>query len=100
MRTQSSPCSSRLSGVAGRQAAAGFAEGQGGGAGFLGHLVRSVPAAASALRTSEGAFKDRDDVVFLAIDTDEDHSMVKPFLEQRQWNQKVYFEDGLERCCR
>ncbi len=40
-------------------------------------------------------FKDRDDVVFLAIDTDEDRSIVKPFLEQSQWHQKVYFEDGL-----
>jgi len=40
-------------------------------------------------------FKDRDDVVFLAVDTDEDHTLVKPFLEQNQWNQKVYFEDGL-----
>ena len=29
-------------------------------------------------------FKDRDDVVFLAIDTDEDHALVKPFLEQMQ----------------
>lgn len=40
-------------------------------------------------------FKDRDDVVFLAVDSDEDHSVVKPFLEQNHWNQKVYFEDGL-----
>ncbi len=40
-------------------------------------------------------FKDRADVVFLAVDTDEDHSVVKPFLEQAKWSQKVYFEDGL-----
>jgi thiol-disulfide isomerase/thioredoxin len=40
-------------------------------------------------------FKNRDDVVFLAIDTDEDHSLVRPFLEQNNWSQKVYFEDGL-----
>ena len=40
-------------------------------------------------------FKNRDDVVFLAIDTDEDHSLVKPFLEQNNWSQTVYFEDGL-----
>ena len=40
-------------------------------------------------------FKDRDDVVFLSIDSDEDHSVVKPFLQQNNWNQKVYFEDGL-----
>ncbi|MBV8817828.1 MAG: redoxin domain-containing protein, partial [Acidobacteriaceae bacterium] len=42
-------------------------------------------------------FKDRDDVVFLAIDTDEDRSLVKPFLEQSQWSKDVYFEDGLGR---
>jgi thiol-disulfide isomerase/thioredoxin len=41
-------------------------------------------------------FKDTDDVVFLAVDTDEDHSIVKPFLAQLKWNQKVYFEDGLQ----
>lgn len=42
-------------------------------------------------------FKDRNDVVFLAVDTDEDHTLVKPFLKQVNWNQNVYFEDGLQR---
>jgi thiol-disulfide isomerase/thioredoxin len=41
-------------------------------------------------------FKDSGDVVFLALDTDEDHNLVKPFLTQVKWNQKVYFEDGLQ----
>ena len=41
-------------------------------------------------------FQDSDDVVFLAVDADEDHSIVKPFLTQMKWNQKVYFEDGLQ----
>ena len=41
-------------------------------------------------------FKDSGDVVFLSVDTDEDHSLVKPFLTQIKWNQKVYFEDGLQ----
>jgi thiol-disulfide isomerase/thioredoxin len=41
-------------------------------------------------------FKDSGDVVFLAIDTDEDHSLVKPFLEAQKWTQKVYFDDGLQ----
>ena len=41
-------------------------------------------------------FKDADDVVFLSIDADEDHSLVKPFLESQKWTQKVYFEDGLQ----
>ncbi len=40
-------------------------------------------------------FKDRTDVVFLSIDTDENRGLVKPFLEQAKWNQRVYFEDGL-----
>jgi thiol-disulfide isomerase/thioredoxin len=40
-------------------------------------------------------FKERRDVVFLSIATDEDHSIVKPFLESQKWTQKVYFEDGL-----
>ncbi|HYZ83928.1 MAG TPA: TlpA disulfide reductase family protein [Bryobacteraceae bacterium] len=40
-------------------------------------------------------FAGRDDVVFLAISTDEDRSVVKPFLEQNGWKKSVYFEDGL-----
>lgn len=35
------------------------------------------------------------DVVFLAIATDDDRSLVKPFLEEQKWSQNVYFEDGL-----
>jgi thiol-disulfide isomerase/thioredoxin len=45
---------------------------------------------------AKARFKDSDDVVFLAIDTDEDHSLVKPFLEAQKWTQKVYFDDGLQ----
>jgi thiol-disulfide isomerase/thioredoxin len=41
-------------------------------------------------------YKDAGDLVFLAIDTDEDRTLVKPFLESHQWTQKVYFEDGLQ----
>jgi len=40
-------------------------------------------------------FKDKPEVVFLAIDTDEDRSLVKPFLESQHWSQPTYFEDGL-----
>jgi thiol-disulfide isomerase/thioredoxin len=43
-------------------------------------------------------YKDRSDVVFLNIDTDEDHNLVAPFLGQQKWStQSVYFEDGLQR---
>jgi thiol-disulfide isomerase/thioredoxin len=41
-------------------------------------------------------FTDTDDVVFLAINTDEDLAAVQPFLESNNWSTKtVYFEDGL-----
>jgi thiol-disulfide isomerase/thioredoxin len=36
-------------------------------------------------------------VVFLAIDADEDHGVVRPFLEEMMWDKNVYFEDGLAR---
>ncbi len=40
------------------------------------------------------------DVVFLAIDTDEDRAPVKPFIEEQGWRHLVYFEDGLVRALR
>lgn len=42
-------------------------------------------------------FKDRHDVVFLSIDTDEDRAAVAPFLDQQKWNGSIYYEDGLQR---
>jgi thiol-disulfide isomerase/thioredoxin len=43
-------------------------------------------------------FKNRKDVVFLAIDTDEDRNLVVPFLKQQNWSaDSVYFDDGLQR---
>ncbi len=45
-------------------------------------------------------YKDRKDVVFLAINTDEDQATVKPFVEAQKWNKNVYFEDGLSRFLR
>jgi len=45
-------------------------------------------------------FKDNPDVVFLSVDSDEDHALVKPFLESQKWSQKVYFEDGLSKLLR
>jgi thiol-disulfide isomerase/thioredoxin len=42
-------------------------------------------------------FKNRNDVVFLSLDTDEDRSLVAPFLAEQMWDNKVYFEDGLTR---
>ena len=40
-------------------------------------------------------FKDNPNVVFLAIDTDEDRSLVKPFLERQKWSKEVVYDDGL-----
>jgi len=42
-------------------------------------------------------FRNRGDVVFLSIDTDEDRGVVKPFLEELKWSGPVWFEDGLAR---
>jgi thiol-disulfide isomerase/thioredoxin len=42
-------------------------------------------------------FADRNDIVFLSIDSDDDHSVVSPFLETVQWSRAVYFETGLAR---
>jgi thiol-disulfide isomerase/thioredoxin len=40
-------------------------------------------------------FKDNADVVFLAIATDEDRALVKPFLERQKWSKEVLYDDGL-----
>jgi thiol-disulfide isomerase/thioredoxin len=45
---------------------------------------------------AKARFKDEPDVVFLSIDTDDDHALVRPFLDSMKWTQKVYFEDGLQ----
>jgi len=42
-------------------------------------------------------FRERDDVVFLSVDTDEDHQLVEPFLESQNWERNVYFDNGLVR---
>jgi thiol-disulfide isomerase/thioredoxin len=40
-------------------------------------------------------FRDRDDVVFLSLATDEDHNLVQPFVESMQWSGPMYFDSGL-----
>ncbi len=42
-------------------------------------------------------YRSNPDVVFVSVDTDEDHSLVAPFIEEHKWSQAVYFEDGLTR---
>ncbi|MEP6716489.1 MAG: TlpA disulfide reductase family protein [Terriglobia bacterium] len=41
-------------------------------------------------------FKDGD-VVFLAVDADDDHSLVAPFLKENHWDTDVYFDGGMGR---
>ena len=45
-------------------------------------------------------FADEPNVVFVSINTDEDHQLVQPFLKENRWNNPVYFEDGLSRMLR
>ena len=45
-------------------------------------------------------FHDKPDVVFLSINADEDRDIVKPFLADMKWTDRVYFEDGLTRALR
>jgi thiol-disulfide isomerase/thioredoxin len=40
-------------------------------------------------------FKDRPEVAFLSISTDEDRATVPDFVAENHWDRKVYFEDGL-----
>ena len=40
-------------------------------------------------------YGERNDLLFLALDTDDDHSVVKPFLDENMWDKIVYFDDGL-----
>ncbi len=40
-------------------------------------------------------FRGREDVVFLRVSTDEDRTVVAPFLKQQGWGPLSYFEDGL-----
>ena len=42
-------------------------------------------------------FQERNDVVFLSVNTDEDPKLVGPFLESQHWNNNVYFDNGLVR---
>lgn len=40
-------------------------------------------------------FGNTPDIVFLAVDTDEDRSLVTPFLKDAGWDARVYYEAGL-----
>jgi thiol-disulfide isomerase/thioredoxin len=42
-------------------------------------------------------FNGRNDLVFLAVNTDEDRELVKPFMESQHWAGDVYYDIGLVR---
>jgi thiol-disulfide isomerase/thioredoxin len=42
-------------------------------------------------------FADTPQVAFLSVNTDEDRSLVEPFITRYQWDRRIYFEDGLSR---
>lgn len=42
-------------------------------------------------------FADNPEVFFISVNTDDDRELVPPFLKDNQWNNPVYFEDGLTR---
>ncbi len=50
------------------------------------------------MKSCEQRFGNRNDVIFLSIDGDENRELVAPFLDQQKWSREhVYFEDGLSR---
>jgi thiol-disulfide isomerase/thioredoxin len=42
-------------------------------------------------------YKQNPDVVLVSVDTDEDRSLVAPFVKSQKWSQSIFFEDGLVR---
>jgi thioredoxin-like negative regulator of GroEL len=43
----------------------------------------------------KGRYEKSGGVVFLSIDTDEDHTLVAPFLKDMKWNGRIFFDSGL-----
>jgi thiol-disulfide isomerase/thioredoxin len=42
------------------------------------------------------SYAGRNDVIFLAVNTDEDEARVKPFVDEQKWKVQVAFADGLD----
>jgi|SRR5665213_1059605 len=42
-------------------------------------------------------YEDAKDIVFIAVDADDDESLVRPFVKQQEWKDGGYFEGGLVR---
>ncbi len=43
-----------------------------------------------------GAYADRTDVAFFAVNVDEDETLVKPFVDAQKWTMPEFFADGLD----
>jgi thiol-disulfide isomerase/thioredoxin len=43
----------------------------------------------------KGRYEKSGSVVFLSIDSDDDHSLVAPFLKDMKWNGRIFFDSGL-----
>ncbi len=67
---------------------------------LLGHLVRSLPPQHPLYDQVKSSFKDTGDVVFLSVDTDEDHSLVKPFIESAEVERRMCIsKTDCSACC-
>jgi thiol-disulfide isomerase/thioredoxin len=42
-------------------------------------------------------FEDRNDVMFVSVNSDDEHEVVEPFLEVQKWSREVYYDTGLSR---
>ncbi len=42
-------------------------------------------------------FADRNDVMFISVNSDDDHEDVAPFIAEQKWSRNVYFDSGLAR---
>ena len=58
-------------------------------------MVRPCRAQKPIIETVMKRFEAIPDVVFLAVDADDDPSLVAPFLKEQGWNNAGYFEAGL-----
>jgi len=43
----------------------------------------------------KGRYEKSGSVVFLSIDSDDDHAVVAPFLKDMKWNGRIFFDSGL-----
>ena len=42
-------------------------------------------------------YRQHKEVAFVSISTDQDRSLVRPFIQELKWHDEVYFDEGLAR---